>query len=354
MKNKKNPNLKYYLSVAFLIVMAYATIRLLLKETDIEEVKTLLLDADIKFIILGAVMMLLFLFFEGLSINKIVNSLNGEGDKHVSVWDGFTYGSIESFYSFITPFGSGGQPFTLYYMLHDGIKGYKVSMAMLMTLLEYKLVLIVYSIGVAVVKPEIIFGNGAWVIVLYAFSLIVNVAMVLLIVVSMFDDKHVKNVGAWIFNAGCKLHIIKPENLEARKEKFFSQVDEYKSGAVYIKNNPNIFFKAFLYNFGRITSLFLVSYAVYLSFGLPAERIIDVLFAQAIIYIMVDTLPLPGGVGITETLFLTVYSTIYTDSMITPAVLLTRFINYAWALLVSGVISFFKQIKVVKGNKKNA
>lgn len=346
--NKKKR--KYLLSVAFLIALSIATVYSLLKEVNIDEMFNLLFSVDLKYVLLGMLLVAIYFFFEGISLKEIINSLG-----HDMPWkNSYFYGSINLFYSFITPFGSGGQPFTMYYMMHDGIPGPKVSIATLMNLLEYKLVLLVYSIIIAVFKPDLVFSNGIVVMILFIFGAVVNVAMVLLIVMSMVNVKWVRGVGSWVYRALSKMGFIKKEMLDARIEKFGKQVEEYKSGATYIKNHPTIFFKVFFYNFARQTSFFAISYMAYLSFGLDPSAWFNVIIAQALIYITVDSLPLPGGVGATEKLFLVVYSLTYTAAMITPAVLLTRLINYVFAVLLGGVFAFIKQINVMRGNKLNA
>lgn len=346
--NKKKR--KYLLSVAFLIIISILTVYSLLKEVDIEEMFDLLFSVDITYVILGMLLVALYFLFEGLSLKGFVNSLGHS----MSLKNSYFYGCINLFYSFITPFGSGGQPFTIYYMIHDGIPGPKVSIATLMNLLEYKLVLLVYSIIIAVFKPDLVFSNGIVVMVLFIFGAVVNIAMVLLIVMSMIKVKWVLGVGAWVYKMLSKTGFIKKENLAARIEGFGKQVEEYKNGAAYIKNHPAIFFKVFFYNFARQTAFFAISYMAYLSFGLDPSAWFNVIIAQALIYITVDSLPLPGGVGATEKLFLVVYSLTYTTAMITPAVLLTRLINYVFAIVFGGAFAFIKQITVMRGNKLNA
>lgn len=348
--SKTKKKYKYLLSVAFLIIISVATVYSLLKEVDVDQMFGLLFSVNIAYVILGMLLVALYFLCEGASLKVIVNSLG----HNTRMKDAYVYGCINLFYSFITPFGSGGQPFTIYYMMHDGIPGSKVSIATLMNLLEYKLVLLVYSVIIAIFKPDLVFSNGFVVMALFIFGAVVNIAMILLIVLSMVNVRWVRSIGAGVYKLMSKFGFIKKEILDKRIESFNKQVEEYKSGAAYIKDHPAIFFKAFFYNFARQTAFFAISYMVYLSFGLDPSAWFNVIIAQALIYITVDSLPLPGGVGATEKLFLVVYSLTYTSVMITPAVLLTRMINYIFAIVFGGIFAFAKQINVMRGNRLNA
>ena len=347
---KSKKKYKYLLSIAFLIVISVLTVYSLLKEVDIDEMFSILFSVDIKYVLLGMLLIVFYFFCEGASLKVIINSLGHKS----GMKDTYVYGCINSFYSLITPFGTGGQPFTIYYMMHDGIPGSKVSIATLLNLLEYKLVLLVYCFIIVIFRPSLVFSNGILVLLLFIFGAVVGFIMIAIIALSVINVKWVRSIGIGIYKLLSKVGIIKKENFDARIESFNKQVDEYRKGAIYIKDHPAIFFKAFFYNFLRQTSFFAISYMVYLSFGLDPAAWFDVIIAQALIYITVDSLPLPGGVGATEKLFLVVYSLTYTTSMITPAVLLTRLINYVFAILFGGTFSFIKQISVMRGNRLNA
>lgn len=193
--------------------------------------------------------------------------------------------------------------------------------------------LIVYCILIALIKPNLVFSNGIMVIILYALCVVVSIAMVLLIGLSMFKVKWAKALGKWVYKILAKLNIVKKEELDSKIEHFLMQVDDYRNGAVYIKAHPKIVMKGLLYGFLQRTAFFGISCAVYMSFGMPSHLLLDVILSEALIYMTVSSLPLPGGIGVTEKMFLIVYSTIYAQAMITPAVLLTRAINYIFAII---------------------
>ena len=58
----------------------------------------------------------------------------------------------------------------------------------------------------------------------------------------------------------------------------------------------------------RELALFAATWFVYRAFGLSGTSFFDILFLQAVIAVAVDMLPLPGGMGISETLIFEYFS----------------------------------------------
>ena len=65
----------------------------------------------------------------------------------------------------------------------------------------------------------------------------------------------------------------------------------------------------------------------------------DLILMQAILNIAVSSLPLPGGVGASESLFLGMFSVFYGKKLLIPGMLLTRISNFYSVLVISGIIS---------------
>lgn len=71
-------------------------------------------------------------------------------------------------------------------------------------------------------------------------------------------------------------------------------------------------------------SLFLSIYFVYRAFGLQGVSAMTILLLQAAISISVDMLPLPGGMGISEKLFLTILVPVFAGHLLLPGMILSR------------------------------
>ena len=62
------------------------------------------------------------------------------------------------------------------------------------------------------------------------------------------------------------------------------------------------------------------------------------------ISIAVDMLPLPGGVGVSENLFLLIFKRIFGGVLVMPGMLLSRAISYYGLLIISAIITLIVQV----------
>lgn len=70
----------------------------------------------------------------------------------------------------------------------------------------------------------------------------------------------------------------------------------------------------------------------------------DVVMLQAVISVAVDMLPLPGGMGISENLFLIIFKSIFVGSFLLPGMVLSRgiafYVQVLFCALMTGVAHF--------------
>ena len=77
--------------------------------------------------------------------------------------------------------------------------------------------------------------------------------------------------------------------------------------------------------------------------GLSGTGIWDIIFLQAVISVSVDMLPLPGGMGISESLFLKIFSPVF-HAVTLPAMVISRGLGYYSQLLISAFFTMAAQI----------
>ena len=86
-------------------------------------------------------------------------------------------------------------------------------------------------------------------------------------------------------------------------------------------------------------ALFFVTYLVYRAFGLSGTSVYDVMMLQAVISVAVDMLPLPGGMGISEKLFLMIFPPVFGTALLLPGMILSRGLAYYSQLLFSAAMT---------------
>ena len=139
------------------------------------------------------------------------------------------------------------------------------------------------------------------------------------------------------------------EEKRGTAEKLEASMDTYRNTAAYLKNNPLVIVKVIGITFIQRMALFAVTWFVYQAFGLHGTGFWDILFLQAVISVSVDMLPLPGGMGISETLFLTIFSPVF-GGLLLPGMVLSRGLGYYGELLISAVFTAVAQLTIGKRN----
>ena len=92
-----------------------------------------------------------------------------------------------------------------------------------------------------------------------------------------------------------------------------------------------------LVSFLQIAALHSVVFWVYRSFGFYEYGFLDVVLLQAVLFITVSALPLPGTVGVGESGFLLLYKTLFPGTYLGSGMLLSRGINLYLYVIVTGL-----------------
>ncbi len=127
-------------------------------------------------------------------------------------------------------------------------------------------------------------------------------------------------------------------------EKWHDFVESYKAAVTFLKSH-----KIMLVNLMGITlvqrcTVFFVTYLVYRGFSLSETSTFTIMALQAAVYIAVDMLPVPGAQGITEMMYLSVFSTVFPAALLTPSMLVVRSVNFYILLLISLIVCLIQSL----------
>ena len=113
----------------------------------------------------------------------------------------------------------------------------------------------------------------------------------------------------------------------------------------------NEFTKAVLRVFVQMACYYCIPFCIYKSFGLNTYNIFQIFTMQAVVFTMVSSIPLPGSIGISETVFLGSFGVAFGNELLSGAMLLNRGISFYMFVLVSLIIVIINAIKMknVKG-----
>ena len=118
-----------------------------------------------------------------------------------------------------------------------------------------------------------------------------------------------------------------------------------------IKKHRALFFEALILNIAQRVSQILITCFVCLAADRQAP-LADVFVMQAFVLIGYNSVPLPGGVGAFEYLYLHIYGLHYQNAFILSAMMVTRGISYYICIAVSGIMTLAYHVTVLKRKER--
>lgn len=253
------------------------------------------------------------------------------------------------FYSAITPSASGGQPMQVVAMRRDGIPGAVSTVVLAIVTITYKLVLVLLGVGVLIFRPEEIMRYLDDVEPLMYLGLALNVAFILFLLAVVFWPALVRSCASAVFRLWNRIRPFRnPDKVNARLERI---IGNYSGTAAFFRQHPVLILNVFLITLVQRLFLFAVVWFTYLSFGLTGESAPVMILLYAMISVAVDMLPLPGGMGISETLFLEIFEPIFGELLVLPGLVICRGISFYTQLLLSAVMTSIAHF-VIREKKK--
>lgn len=275
---------------------------------------------------------------EGYMIWYLLRSMkaNKDKDRSSSLFRCIQYSFIGFFYSGITPSATGGQPVQLYYMNKDGNRGSDSTVVLMTVAVVYKFVLVVMGFGILLFWFRPLRGELGKYFPLYLLGLALNVILVIVILGVMLLPQVMLKGALFFEGLFIRMKIWKPS--EKREEKIRTFIDSYQNAVSWLKEHKNKVAYVVLVTFLQRISVFVLTYMVYLGFGLEGSSAMRVILLQASVYIAVDMLPLPGAQGITELMYQAVFAHVFTGAYLIPSMLVSRGINFYFLLVMSLVV----------------
>ena len=327
-------------NIIFLFLVFGFTIWNIFKGQDLYEIGQYIQTAQLGYLLLGIICVVLFIFGESLVIFYMMRSLN----EKVKLGRCYLYSFIGFFFSCITPSASGGQPAQIYYMNKDKISIPIATLVLMIVTITYKFVLVVVGVAVLIFQPAkvIAFLNPSigWFYLGVALNIIGVTAMFTL----AFHPKMAKTIMITGLKILEKIKIIRKK--ESRLEKLKGSMDRYHQTAEYFWTHKIVIINVFLITVAQRFILFFVTYFTYKAFGLHGINVMDIVLCQAMISVAADMLPLPGGMGISEKLFLSVFLPIFGAKFTLPAMILSRGISYYSQLVISGAMTIYANMVI--------
>ncbi len=337
MKSRK----KIIFNGVFLAVVFALTVYGVFHGEDLSSMMDAIHRADKRWLVPGIALVAFFIWGESIIIWYMMRSSGICLKKRTC----FLFSSVGFFFSCITPSASGGQPMQIYYMKKEKISIPVSTVILMIVTITYKLVLVVIGVGIAIFGRGFLHKYLEGILPVFYLGLALNIFCVTFMTILVFHPLLAKAILVKGMKLLERLHLMKKK--EGRLKKLEDSMDTYRNTAAYLKNNPFVIVKVIGITFIQRMALFAVTWFVYQAFGLHGTGFWEILFLQAVISVSVDMLPLPGGMGISEALFLNIFSPVF-GGLLLPGMVLSRGLGYYGELLISAVFTVVAQLTIGK------
>lgn len=335
---------KNIFNAIFLIAVFALTLWSIFSGEDMGRVLSYVSTVNPWYLITGIVCVVTFIWGESIIIYYLMRTLGYK----VRARRCYLYSFVGFFFSCITPSASGGQPAQIYYMNKDKISIPVSTLVLMIVTITYKMVLVLLGIAVLLIRPPQVMKylepEMGW----CYLGIFLNVVCVAGMLVLAFHPSLAKKMITGGLRILERIHIVK--KIPARMERLEQSMDKYNAAALYFRSHMKVVANVLLITFVQRMLLFFITWLTYRGFGLKEISMPVIVMLQGMISVCVDMLPLPGGMGISEKLFLGIFIPVFGKALTLPAMIVSRGISYYSQLLISAVMTVYANFIIGKKN----
>lgn len=336
---------KRWLRSIFLIVITIFLLWYILKD-NFDKSINILFSANIIYLILAIIMYAIYFLFEALILKKLI----AKYDKKYSFKKALELNIMTKFFNGITPFSMGGQPLQVYELNKDGIKISESTLVIVENFILFQVVMVSLVI-LAFIGKFICHINPSsvlWISTIVGFVL--NTLLLIIVTIICININFALKSGNAIIKLMVKMKLIK--NKEKAMQSWEESCAEYSNGFRNLINEKKLVFECILLEIFEMFFLFLVPIFVFKSLGFTGNiNIIYSLILSTFVFIVGSYIPLPGGTMGTEYAFINYFDLFVSELLLSPAVILWRFLTYYFPMLIGAIVFNIRKMRYNKGNK---
>lgn len=329
---KKNTK-RVMINIVLFIVIFLLTIYGVFNGEDLGEIKKDVLECNYIWLIPTIICIFIFIWCESVIIWFLMRSYGIKIKKR----ECFLYSSVGFFFNSVTPSATGGQPMQIYFMKKKKIPIPISTVILMIVTIIYKLVLVVIGLGILIFARGFVAHYMEDVLAIFYIGLLINIICIAVLMILVFHQTLAQKMAVLFLKLLEKLHLLKKRR--NRINKLVDSMDLYRETATYIRQHMGRMVLIFVFTFFQRCMLFSVTWFVYKAFGLSGTSFVSVITLQAVISIAADMLPFPGGMGISESLFLKLFLPVFGEALLLPGLVLSRGIGYYCQLIISGIFT---------------
>lgn len=305
-------------------------------------------SVNILYILAAVGCVLVYILADAVSVFFLLRSLSVQ----ISLPRCCLYSFIGFFYCCITPSASGGQPMQVLYMRRGGIPVAISTVVLAIITIVYKLALVLATGLILLFRPPSLMICLKPVIALVYLGLGLNILCITALFFLVFYPAVTRTLAEKTFRL---LHRIRPmKHLSRRQTQLELILRQYQGAAAYYRSHRKDILYVFTIALLQRFFLFLVTWFTYRSFSLSGSSLPLITALQSMISIAADVLPLPGGMGVSENMFLEIFPAIFGQELVLPGMMISRGISYYTQLLISALMTALAHILLMRRPSQKA
>jgi uncharacterized protein (TIRG00374 family) len=300
------------------------------------------LSNNVEWLLLALLAFIVKVLADIMSYFILIRDVTGESRFTLS----FKIAIIGKYGDGITPMGTGGQPFQMYY-LHK----YNIELSQAASIPLARTAVKVMGFNLTMLFFFVVFPQtGAIGVKIAAYvALFINSLMPVVLLFLSFKRGIAHKIVDKLLTLGVKFRIVK--NYEKAHSYFHKKVEDMLVSIKYFNTHMPIFLSLFFLSILELMCFMSIPYLVYRAYGGGGE--ISWIFAMtSAMYIFSASIlaPTPGTSGVTEGFFYAIFSTVITGGMLVYALFTWRIITFYFFIIGGFFLIIYESIKKTKAH----
>lgn len=322
---------KKFINIILIIIFTLIVLYFSLKD-NYNEIIELLLNSDIRWLFIGYLFVLSYTFLKSVVTNDIINKF-----KKFDMKKTFDLQLMTFFFNAITPFSTGGQPFQVYTLKKNKLSLSDGTNVIVQESIIHQIALIVVGF-LAIIVNEIfdIYKFEGIILTFLILGFGLNILVIFLLFLISHSNKIDKLITKYIVKILTFLRIIKNKEI---LNKLHNTIDNFNYNSKILLKDKKRFIKLILINCLALLCLYVVPLTILFSFDnyVSFDGMIAIVLVS-FISIISSYVPLPGGIGGQEYLFILMFGIYVNQPLLSSLMIMWRFITYYLPMIVGAVI----------------
>lgn len=322
---------KKFINIVLIIVFTLIVLYFSLKD-NYDEIIELLLNSDIRWLFIGYLFVLSYTFLKSVVTNDLINKF-----KKFDMKKTFDLQLMTFFFNAITPFSTGGQPFQVYTLKKNKLSLSDGTNVIVQESIIHQIALIIVGF-LAIIVNEIfnIYKFEGIILTFLILGFGLNILVIFLLFLISHSNKIDKLITKYIVKILTFLRIIKNKDI---LNKLHNTIDNFNYNSKILLKDKKRFIKLILINCLALLCLYVVPLTILFSFNnyVSFDGMIAIVLVS-FISIISSYVPLPGGIGGQEYLFILMFGIYVNQPLLSSLMIMWRFITYYLPMIVGAVI----------------